>query len=87
MTGGGLTLDGNGWKSSSEKYLFPKEAVREVFQARFCERLQELFYAGKLEFHGKLEALGEERKFQGLIAKANAHRWHLHFKKPFADLS
>lgn len=84
VTGGGLTLDGKGWKSSSQKYLFPKKAVREVFQARFCERLQELFYAGELEFHGKLEALAQEKVFQELIAKANTHHWHLHFKAPFA---
>jgi len=84
VSGGGLTLDGKGWKSSSQNYLFPKKAVRKVFRARFCERLQELYYAGELEFHGQLKALAEEKAFQGLIAKANTHPWHLHFKAPFS---
>jgi len=88
VTGGGLTLDGKSWKSSSQKFLFPIDAVEEVFRKRFCAGVQKLYYAGELEFHGKLQALGEERNFQRLIAKANVpRRWHLYFKRPFSGPS
>ena len=84
VTGGGLCLNGEGWQSASEHYLFAVRALSAVFRARFRDGLQALHGAGQLAFHGSLTALEDKREFDQLLARACAKEWIVYAKKPFA---
>jgi Transposase zinc-binding domain/Putative transposase len=73
VTGGGLGA--RGWKRASEHYLFPVKALSKVFKAKFLQGLRELDCAGKLAFHGSLEALREKAGFAALLARAARSEW------------
>jgi hypothetical protein len=84
VTGGGPSLDGTRWIRSHSKYLFPVRALSKVFRAKFCEGLQALYAAGKLQFRGPLKALVAEAKFQELVREATRKQWVVYSKRPFA---
>lgn len=84
VTGGGLAMDGSGWKSAGGKFLFPVVALGQVFRTRFCEGLQRLFGSGKLELTGQLEPLRNPPQFQALVRSATAKAWNVYVKRPFA---
>jgi hypothetical protein len=84
VTGGGPALDGSQWIHSHSNYLFPVRALGKVFRAKFCEGLQVLYAAGKLQFHGQLSALTTAAKFQQLVREATRKRWVVYSKRPFA---
>jgi hypothetical protein len=84
VAGGGLSLDGSRWISTSPHYLFPVRALAQVFRAKFCEGLQRLFTAHQLQFHGQLQPLAVEARFQALIRQATRHTWVVYAKRPFA---
>ena len=83
-TGGGLNRPRTCWISAPEHYLFPIHALAVVFRAKFCEGLQALYAAGKLQFHGQLEPLKEVKAFQALIRQATRQSWNVYAKRPFA---
>lgn len=84
VTGGGPSLDGTRWIRSHANYLFPVRALSTVFRAKFCEGLQGLYAAGKLQFHGQLEPLAVAAQFQELLREATRKRWVVYSKRPFA---
>lgn len=84
VTGGGLLLDGRGWKSSNPHYLFPVRALSKMFQGRFRDGLCRLQKQGQLSFHGVLAPLIRADKFQELVSAACAQPWVVYAKEPFA---
>jgi hypothetical protein len=84
VSGGGPALDGTRWVASHPKYLFNVTALGRVFRAKFCEGLQELYREGGLEFHGLLQPLVAEPKFQALVREATDKSWVVYSKRPFA---
>ncbi len=84
VTGGGPTVEGSRWIRSRSDYLFPVRALSKVFRAKFCEGLQGLYAAGKLQFHGQLRALATAARFQQLIREATRKSWVVYSKRPFA---
>ena len=84
VTGGGLSLNGQKWRSTSARYLFPVRALSKVFKGKFRDGLKELFAAGKLGFHGSLEPLAQPDEFAQLLRSACARQWVVYSKKPFA---
>jgi hypothetical protein len=84
VTGGGPALDGQEWKSTEPKFLFPVTALGQVFRAKFCEGLQELYAEDRLGFHGQLSGLAETGEFQALVRQATAKDWNVYVKLPFA---
>jgi hypothetical protein len=84
VTGGGPSLDGATWKASQSDYLFNVTALSKVFRAKFCEGLQQLHAENQLHFHGQLQPLAVNRKFQELIRQANRTSWVVYSKRPFA---
>jgi hypothetical protein len=69
---------------SNPGYLFNVGALSEVFRARFCEGLQGLHAAGRLQFHGQLAPLAVRSQFQALVRRACAKGWVVYSKRPFA---
>jgi hypothetical protein len=84
VTGGGLRLDGQGWKHTGPHWLFPVKALSKVFRGKFCDRLQQLHAAGKLQFHGQLAPLAQPKAFEALLKKACRQPWVVYAKRPFA---
>jgi hypothetical protein len=78
-------VDASGWKTAQEKFLFRVQALSQVFQGKFCQRLQELYSQGQLQFHGQLADLAPPAAFQALVRQATAKAWDLYAKKPFAN--
>lgn len=83
VTGGGLRLDSQGWKSTSAHWLFPVRALSVVFRAKFRDGLRALFDAGKLEFHGALQPLADPRPFGRLVRDLSRKKWVVYAKRPF----
>ena len=83
VTGGGLRLDGRGWKSTSSHWLFPVRALSVVFRAKFRDGLQALYHADKLEFHGQLQSLAQARPFDRLLRTVGRKKWMVYAKRPF----
>jgi hypothetical protein len=84
VTGGGLNTEGSRWVSAPPYYLFPVRALSAVFRGKFSAGLQQLYAAGKLEFHGQLAALAEPQYFQRLLRQATRRAWVVYAKRPFA---
>jgi len=84
VTGGGLSRDGARWVAARPYYLFPVMALSAVFRTKFCAALQQLYAAGKLEFHGQLSGLTDGAAFQRLLRQATRRSWVVYAKRPFA---
>jgi len=59
-------------------------ALSKVFRAKFCEGLQQLYAHNQLQFHGQLQPLAANRKFQELMRQATRTSWVVYSKRPFA---
>ncbi len=77
-------MEGQRWVKSSGDYLFKVSALSQVFQAKFCVGLQQLYAQKRLEFHGLLAPLATQAKFQALVRTATLHKWVVYSKRPFA---
>ncbi len=84
VSGGGLSLDGSRWVRKPAHYLFSIHALSAVFRGKFLSGLQELFAAGRLQFHGQIEFLKEPDAFKELMRQAAAQKWVVYAKRPFA---
>jgi hypothetical protein len=84
VTGGGPALAESRWIRSRSDYLFPVRALSKVFCAKFCEGLQGLYAAERLQFHGHIRPLAAEPKFQQLVREATRKSWVVYSKRPFA---
>jgi hypothetical protein len=84
VSGGGVALDGARWIASATHYLFPVRALSRMFRGKYLAGLKELYDAGELEFHGKLESLVKPEKFVSLLREAAQPEWVVYAKRPFA---
>lgn len=87
VTGGGLRLDGHGWRHANRHYLFPVRALSKVFRGKFCAGLRQLHATGQLGFHGALAPLQDPSAFGRLLAEATEGPWVVYSKRPFAGPS
>ncbi len=80
VTGGGLTPQ-NTWAGSKQaRWLFPVNAVSDMFKGKFCAGLLKLHTTGKLQFHGQLKTLAEAAAFTQLLRKVRSPRWNVFAK-------
>jgi DNA-directed RNA polymerase subunit RPC12/RpoP len=84
VTGGGMLLEGNGWKGSNPHYLFPVRALSVMFRAKYRDGLKTLFEQGELNFHGAMTPLKATDKFHELVTTACTQPWVVYAKEPFA---
>ena len=79
VTGGGLSFDPQGkpiWVGPKQsRFLFPVHAVAAMFAAKFIHGLVELNAQGKLQFHGKLKALGQPVPWAQLMHSLAQRKW------------
>jgi hypothetical protein len=75
VTGGGLTAQ-NTWAGPKQaRWLFPVQAVGQMFRGKFCAGLLKLHTTGKLQFHGQQQPLEELAAFTQLLRQLRTQRW------------
>ena len=84
VTGGGLSTDSSQWVSAPPHFLFAVRALSLVFRGKYCAGLEQLYTEGQLQFHGKLQPLGQPKAFKRLLRQAVRHKWTVFAKRPFA---
>lgn len=77
LTAGGITDDQIEWRSISDKYLAPQEALSSVFRALLCRYLREGIERKAIELPP------QSSSFKFLENKLFAKRWRVFIEKPF----
>jgi hypothetical protein len=80
---GGLAPDHTRWISAQPRFFLPREVLSRVFRGKFLEAVQELYDAGKLDFHGVLTPLRSPKTFAALLGPLFRTRWVVYCKRPF----
>jgi hypothetical protein len=84
VTGGGVAQDHSRWVTTSPHYLFAVRALSRKFRGKYLAGVNALFNAGKLEFHGELQARATPAKFAAWLRQAARPEWVVYAKRPFA---
>lgn len=84
VTGGGVARDQSRWVATSPHYLFAVRALSRMFRGKYLAGINELFAAGKLEFHGQLQEQAPPAQFAALFGQAAQPEWVVYAKRPFA---
>jgi hypothetical protein len=84
VPGGGVAPDGSRWISSRPAFLLPVRVLGALFRRLFLTRLIALHDVGKLNFHGNLSGLADQRAFLRYLAPVRKKRWVVYAKPPFA---
>lgn len=83
VTGGALAADGMSWRNCRPGYLFPVQALGEVFRGKYCAELQRALAEREL----RLPAEGEWNtalRSRTLIGKLAERDWVVYAKRPVA---
>ncbi len=64
---GGLAPDGSRWIDSSPQFFLPVQVLSQVFCAKFCTELRELYNQDRLQFHNSLEQLASLGAFSRFL--------------------
>jgi len=83
VPGGGITLDGLNFVTSSKKFFIPVRILSSKFKGKFLFHLKNLFNENKLSFFNKAASLDDAEKFQDLIDVLYNIDWVVFCKKPF----
>jgi len=82
VTGGGLDELGH-WIPARSRYLFPVEAMSEVFRGKFLEQLEALYRDDALTFKGGCAELADRATFGKLKSDLYRKEWVVYAKRPF----
>jgi hypothetical protein len=81
---GGLSTDHTQWiHPRREGFFLPEAVLSRVFRGKFVEALKQAFTAGKLQFHGQLQALAQPKLFPKFLRQLFRHHWVVYCKPPF----
>jgi hypothetical protein len=84
VPGGGISLDGSRWISSSEDYLLPVPVLSRLFRGKMLAMLKTAHDAGRLQFFGPHARLADKAAFKSWLEPLYDTKWHVHAKRPFA---
>jgi len=83
VPGGGISPDGEGWKSCLPGFFLPVKVLSRLFRRLFLEQLEKAFEQNKLCFPGSLEALKTASAFAACLAFQATCEWVVYAKPPF----
>jgi Putative transposase len=83
VPGGGLSLDGSRWVACRPGFFLPVRVLSRRFRTLYLRYLEQTYAAGKLQFHGELEPLGEPLAFARYLARLRQNEWVVYAKPPF----
>ena len=84
VPGGGISLDGTRWISSTQDFLLPVHVLAAMFRAKMLAGLKAAHDAGCLQFFGQLADLADKARFTVFLEPLYTTHWHVHAKRPFA---
>ncbi|MGH9449153.1 MAG: IS91 family transposase [Terriglobia bacterium] len=83
VPGGGISLDGSRWLSTRKKFFLPVKVLSRLFRGKFVAYLKQAFQQGRLGFHGKMQPLGERKRFLAWRDELARSEWVVYAKPPF----
>ena len=82
VAAGALHADGH-WINSRRGFLFPVQALSQVFRGKFLAALARAFDTGALKLDGATATLVQASDRQRFFAALHKHAWVVYAKKPF----
>jgi hypothetical protein len=83
VPGGGLSLDGERWRATTERFLLPVRVLAPVFRGKFLAGLKQLYQQGRLKLTGGVEELRDPLAFYQLLDRLYRKFWWIYSKPPF----
>jgi hypothetical protein len=82
VPGGGVSLDGQRWVSSSPNYFLPVQVLARLFRGKFLAGVKAAFQTGPLHLP---DALQDPASFQALLDRLYGKTWIVYSKPPFGS--
>lgn len=83
VPGGGLSLDGMRFISSSKKFFIPVKVLSRKFRGKLLFHLKQAWDEGKLKFFNQADYLNQDANFLNLLTSLYQKEWVVYCKKPF----
>ena len=83
VPGGGLSMEGEGWRSCRPGFFLPVNVLARLFRRLFLQGLECAYEKGKLNFHGVCAFLAQPTAFKRLLKSVRAREWWVYAKPPF----
>jgi hypothetical protein len=83
VPGGGLSVDGERWRSCRQGFFLPVNVLARLFRRLFLQGLERAYQKGTLTFHGTSAYLAKPLAFNRLLASLRAREWWVYAKPPF----
>src|SRR6476660_9466021 len=83
VPGGGLSVQGEGWRSCRRGFFLPVNVLARLFRRLFLEGLERAYEKGNLSFHGACAFLTKPTAFNRLLKSVHAREWWVYAKRPF----
>jgi len=83
VPGGGLSVDGEGWRSCRSGFFLPVNVLARLFRRLFLEGLEHAYEKSKLSFQGACAFLTKPTAFNRLLKSVRAREWWVYAKPPF----
>jgi hypothetical protein len=84
VPGGGISLDGSRWISSTEDFLLPVPVLAAMFRGKMLAMLKTAHADGRLQFFGPHAGLVDKARFKAFLEPLYDTHWHVYAKRPFA---
>ncbi len=83
VTGGGLSQNGQKWKSSKKDFFLPVKVMSKLFRGKFLDYLKKSHAQNELVYPGVVSYLTAPGAFNALIAELYKKKWIVYCKPPF----
>jgi hypothetical protein len=83
VPGGALTDEGQRWRPTHPKFLFPVKALSTVFRAKYLDALSQLYAEQALRFTDATLALEAPTAFDTFMKRLRSKKWIVYAKPPF----
>ena len=83
VPGGGLSPDGNSWRSCPPGFFLPVKVLSRVFRGKFLDLTRRAFERGELSFQGALARLNDSGAFAARLDAVRTTNWVVYAKPPF----
>jgi Putative transposase/Transposase zinc-binding domain len=83
VPGGGISLDGTRWISTTADFLLPVPVLTAMFRAKMLALLKAAHADGRLQFFGPHAGLVDTAKFKAWLEPLYTTHWHVYAKRPF----
>jgi hypothetical protein len=84
VPGGGFSLDGTRWISTTEDFLLPVPVLTAMFRGKMLALLKAAHADGRLQFFGPHVGLADAAAFKAWLEPLYGTHWHVYAKRPFA---